>query len=44
MKFSNIATLEIKNAYYCCIIVGISKGEAIKLLKSADLTEKSGTL
>ena len=32
MNLSNIAFLIIKNADYCCIIIGISKTEAIKLL------------
>ena len=29
-----------KNADYPCIIIGISKSEAINLLKNIDLTEK----
>ena len=41
---SDTAILEIKNTDYNCIITGISKSEAIKLLKNNDLTEKSGTL
>ena len=44
MNFSNIAILEIKNADFCCIIIGIRKSEAIKLLQSIDLTKTSGTL
>ena len=44
MMLSNIATLKIENADYCCIITGISKSEAIKLLQNIDLTKKSGTL
>ena len=32
MNLSDIAILKIKNADYCCIISGISKIEAIKLL------------
>ena len=32
MNLSNIAFLNIKNADYCGIIIGISKTEAIKLL------------
>ena len=36
--------LKIKNADYSCIISGISKSEAIKLLQNIDLTEKSETL
>ena len=44
MKLSNIAILKIKNANYRCIITGISKIEAIKLMQNIDLTEKSGIL
>ena len=39
-----ISTLNIKGADYCCIISGISKSEAIKLMQNNYLTEKSGTL
>ena len=44
MSISNIAILNIKSAYYRCIISGISNSKAVHLLKNADLTEKSGTL
>ena len=44
MSFSDIAILKIKNADYRCIIIGISKSEAINLKKNINLTEKSGTL
>ena len=44
MNLSNIAILKIKNVDFCCIITGISKTEAIKLLQNFDLTEKSGAL
>ena len=44
IKLSNIAILNIKGSNYDCIISLISKNEAIKLLKNADLTKKSGTL
>ena len=44
MNLRNIAFLKIKNTDYCCIITGISKSEAIKLLQNVDLTEKNGTL
>ena len=40
MNLSNIAVLKIKNAYYCCIITGISKCEAMKLLVNIDFAEK----
>ena len=39
-ELSNIAILKIKNTNYCCIITGICKMEAIKLLQNIDLTEK----
>ena len=44
MMSMNIIILKIKNADYPCIIIRISKLEAIKLLQNIDLTEKSGTL
>ena len=40
MDLSDIAILKIKNASYRCIVTGISKSEAIKLLQNIDLTEK----
>ena len=36
MNLSDIATLRIKNADYCCIVTGISKSEAINLLQNID--------
>ena len=39
MKLSDISILNIKSADYRCIINGISKEEAINLLKNVDLTE-----
>ena len=44
MNLSNIALLNIKGAEYHCIVIGISKNEAINLMQNIDLTEKSGTL
>ena len=44
MNLRNIAILNIKDFNYCCIISGISKTEAINLMKNTDLKEKSGTL
>ena len=44
MSLSNIALLKIKNADYCCIITGINRSKATKLLQNIDSTEKSGTL
>ena len=41
MNLSNIAILNINSVDYCCIINGISKIEAINLLKHADLAEES---
>ena len=39
-NLSNIVILNIKNADYCCIINGITKSDALNLLKNADLTGK----
>ena len=44
MNLSNIVILNIKGSNYHCAISGISKREAIKLLRNIDMTEKSGTL
>ena len=44
INLSDIAILNIKGSYYCCIISLISKNQAINLLQNADLTEKSGIL
>ena len=44
MNLSIIAILKIKNAYYCCMITGMSKSEAINFMQNIDSTEKSGTL
>ena len=41
MKLDDIAILKIKNADYHCIISGINKIEAIKLLQNIDFTKKS---
>ena len=40
MNLSDNVILNIKGFNYCCIIIGISKSEAIKLLQNIDLTEK----
>ena len=40
MNLSDITILKIKNLDYRCIITGIRKREAIKLLQYIDLTEK----
>ena len=44
MNLSDTAILNTKGSDYPCIITGISKNEAIKLLQNIDLTEKSGRL
>ena len=44
MNLSDIAISNIKGSDNRCIITGISKSEAIKLLQNTDLAEKSGTL
>ena len=31
LNISDIATITVKNDYYCCIILNINKSEAIKL-------------
>ena len=41
MNLSDIAILNVKGFYYCCIIRLISKNEAINLMQNADLTEKA---
>ena len=40
VNLSNIASLNTKYVDYRCIITGISKSDAIKLLQKIDLTEK----
>ena len=47
MMFINlygIAILNVKGSDYRCIISLVSKNEAIKLMKNADLSKKSKTL
>ena len=41
---NDIAVLNIKDTDYRCIIDGISRRDAVNLLKNADLTEKRGGL
>ena len=38
----DIAVLNIKGSAYRCIISGISKSEAIKLMQNAELSKKRG--
>ena len=40
MKLSNTANLNIPGADYCCIIRGIGKREAIKVMQNIDLAKK----
>ena len=40
MNLSDIAILNIKGSDYCCIIVGISRREAVNLLQNIDSTKK----
>ena len=40
ISLSNIALLNIKGSDYCCINGGISKSEAINLMKNINLTTK----
>ena len=44
VNLSSVFILNIKGSHYCCIISLISKNETIKLLKNADLTDRSGLL
>ena len=44
MNLGDIAILNIKGSDYCCIINRISNNQAINLIQSTNLTEKSGTL
>ena len=41
INLSDIAILNIKGSYYCCIISLISKNGAINLMQNADLTKKT---
>ena len=40
MNLRDIATLNIKGCYYCCIIGGFRKNEIINFMQNTDLTEK----
>ena len=41
IKLNNSAILNVKSANYCCVINGISKTDALNLLKNADLKMKN---
>ena len=43
VNLTDIAILKIHGADYHCIISGISKSEAVNLLKKAHLNKKIGT-
>ena len=44
INLSHIDILNNKGSDYCCIINGIRKSEAMKLLQSIDMLEKRGKL
>ena len=44
MNLGDIAISNINGSDYCCIINGISKSEAIKLIQNIHFREESGTL
>ena len=44
LKFTDITKLNIHGADYCCIISGISKSEAIKVMPNIDLAGKRGAV
>ena len=44
MRLIDIAISNINNADYRCIITGVSKSKAVKLLQNIDLTEKKWTI
>ena len=44
MNVNDIATLNIRDVDYCCIINGIRKSEAKNLLQNVDLSKKGETL
>ena len=44
MNLSDIASLNMHSADYCCIINGISKIKAINIMQNINLTEKRGKL
>ena len=44
INFEDIAILNIRGVDYRCNVYGISKSEAIIMLKNVDLTKRSGAL
>ena len=43
INFSDVPILKVENTNYDCVITGINKSKAKKLLQNIDLTEKSVT-
>ena len=44
MKLSNTTNLNIQGADYCCIISGIGKSEAIKVMQNIDLAKEKRSI
>ena len=44
VTLSDIAILNINGADYCCIITGITKSEAINLMRNIDLVKKANII
>ena len=44
MNYNDVAILNINYVDYCCVIIGISKSEAINLMQNINLKEKRRTL
>ena len=44
IDINSTAILNIRSVNYCCIINGITKSEAISLLRNADFSEKTECL
>ena len=44
MNLRDVGILNIKSPDYCCIISGISKSEAMNLMKNISLTQESRIL
>ena len=42
LNLSNIAILNVKSDYYCCIISRNRKNKAINLMQNTDLSKKKG--
>ena len=44
VDINSIVVLDIHYVDYCCIIIGITKSEAIDLMKNTAVSKKSGSL